>query len=76
MRDSRNFVRKADYSWDSCNKKLLEALDAYDKYVIRLKGEGINRNDLNRPEKWPCFMGQSDNDVSEDAKREMRETPE
>jgi hypothetical protein len=56
----------------------VEALDAYDTFVLQRKGKGILPTDLNRPEKFACFVEQSnsekcvDNDESEYAKTRKR----
>lgn len=43
-------------------KSFLEALDAYDTHVIQREGKDILPTDLNRPEKWSCFVEESDSD--------------
>jgi len=59
----------------------VEALDAYDTFVIQRKGKDVLPTDLNRPDKFICFVEQSnsekcvDNDESEYAKTRKRRSP-
>ena len=40
----------------------VEALDAYDTFVIQRKGKDVLPTDLNRPDKFICFVEQSNSE--------------
>jgi len=59
----------------------VEALDAYDTFVIQRKGKDVLPTDLNRPDKFICFVEQSnsekcvDDDYSGYTKTRKRRSP-
>ncbi len=59
----------------------VEALDAYDTFVIQRKGKDVLPTDLNRPDKFICFVEQSnsekcvDDDDSGYTKTRKRRSP-
>ncbi len=40
----------------------VEALDAYDTFVIQRKGKDVLPTDLNRPDKFICFVEESNSE--------------
>lgn len=51
-----------------------DALEAYDKDVVRKKGKATKESDLNLPEKWPELFNRSEGDPGEeDAEGEVEE---
>ena len=52
---------------------ILDAMDAYDNYIVQTKGKQTKRSDLNRPKKWPwLFSIVADDNIKEKAKSKKK----